>query len=115
MNNYWNYVVLNNAVLDWLIAIGIVIGAMILLRLFQSLIVRKLTALSARTKTTIDDFVITTIRSSVMPLLYVLAVYFGSVDIKKPRYALVCGLIADLVGLIAAIMLAYLFFGHTIK
>jgi spore maturation protein SpmB len=46
---------------------------------------------------------------------YVLAVYFGSVGIKKPRYAIICGLIADLVGLIAAIFLAYLFFGHTIK
>ena len=45
---------------------------------------------------------------------YVLAVYFGSVGIKNPRYALVCGLFADLIGLIAAIFLTYLFFGHTI-
>lgn len=45
---------------------------------------------------------------------YVLAVYFGSVGIKKSKYALVCGLIADFVGIIAAILLAYLFFGSTI-
>ena len=54
------------------------------------------------------------IQGSTETTFYVLAVYFGSVDIKKPRYALVCGLVADLVGLIAAIILAYIFFGHTI-
>ncbi|MCC5920525.1 MAG: hypothetical protein LAT68_02560 [Cyclobacteriaceae bacterium] len=41
---------------------------------------------------------------------YVLAVYFGSVNIRKTRYALTCGLIADAAGIIAAIFLAYLFF-----
>lgn len=41
---------------------------------------------------------------------YILAVYFGSVGIKKTRYALVCGLIADFTGFVAAILVAYLFF-----
>lgn len=41
---------------------------------------------------------------------YILAVYFGSVGIKKTRYALGAGLIADLLGIIAAIFIAYLFF-----
>ncbi len=41
---------------------------------------------------------------------FVLAVYFGSVGIKKTRYALTCALIADLAGAIAAILIAYLFF-----
>lgn len=41
---------------------------------------------------------------------YILAVYFGSVNIKNTRYALTCGLIADVVGVIAAIILGYLFF-----
>ncbi|MDP3469990.1 MAG: nucleoside recognition domain-containing protein [Daejeonella sp.] len=54
------------------------------------------------------------IQGSSETTFYVLAVYFGSVGIKKPRYALVCGLFADLIGLIAAIFLTYLFFGHTI-
>lgn len=51
------------------------------------------------------------IQGSSETTFYVLAVYFGSVGIKNTRYALTCGLIADLVGLIAAICLAYLFFG----
>lgn len=41
---------------------------------------------------------------------YILAVYFGSVNIKNTRYALTCGLIADLVGVVAAIILGYVFF-----
>ena len=41
---------------------------------------------------------------------YVLAVYFGSVNIRKIRYAVTCGLIADAAGIIAAIMISYLFF-----
>ena len=42
---------------------------------------------------------------------YIIAVYFGSVGIKKTRYSVGCGLFADLVGIVAAIFLAYLFFG----
>jgi spore maturation protein SpmA len=41
---------------------------------------------------------------------FILAVYFGSVGIKKTRYALGCALTADLVGFIAAILIGYLFF-----
>ena len=41
---------------------------------------------------------------------YILAVYFGSVSIRKTRYALTVGLLADLVGVISAILVAYLFF-----
>jgi spore maturation protein SpmA len=42
---------------------------------------------------------------------YVLAVYFGSVGIKKSRHAVTCGLIADFAGITAAILICYLFFG----
>jgi spore maturation protein SpmA len=42
---------------------------------------------------------------------YVLAVYFGSVGIKKSRHAVTCGLIADFSGITAAILICYLFFG----
>jgi spore maturation protein SpmA len=41
---------------------------------------------------------------------YVLAVYFGSVNIKNTRYAAAAGLLADLGGMIAAICMSYLFF-----
>ena len=41
---------------------------------------------------------------------YIIAVYFGSVGIKKTRHALTCALISDAVGIISAIAIAYLFF-----
>lgn len=41
---------------------------------------------------------------------YILAVYFGSVNIKYTRHAVACGLLADLAGVIAAIVIAYTFF-----
>ena len=42
---------------------------------------------------------------------YVLAVYFGSISVKNTRHAVSCGLLADLAGVIAAIAIAYVFFG----
>ena len=42
---------------------------------------------------------------------YILAVYFGSVGIRNTRHAVTCGLAADLAGIIAAIVICYLFFG----
>lgn len=42
---------------------------------------------------------------------YVLAVYFGSVGIRKSRHAVTCGLIADFTGITAAIFICYFFFG----
>ena len=42
---------------------------------------------------------------------YILAVYFGSVGIKKTRHAVGCGLAADLAGIITAVIVGYIFFG----
>jgi spore maturation protein SpmA len=50
------------------------------------------------------------IQGSTDTTFYIIAVYFGSVGIKNTRYAIVCGLFADAVGITAAILLGYLFF-----
>ena len=42
---------------------------------------------------------------------YILAVYFGSISIRHTRHAVTCGLLADLAGILAAIAIAYFFFG----
>lgn len=60
-----------------------------------------------------DDFasrVACVIQGSTETTFYVLAVYFGSVAIKNTRHALPCALIAEIVGVIAAIIVAYIFF-----
>ena len=51
-----------------------------------------------------------TFQGSTETTFYVLSVYFGSVGIKKSRYAATAGLFCDLVGAIAAVLIAYLFF-----
>jgi spore maturation protein SpmA len=51
------------------------------------------------------------IQGSTETTFYVLAVYFGSVGVKKTRHALVCALSSEIVGVIAAIFVSYLFFG----
>ena len=50
------------------------------------------------------------IQGSTETTFYVLAVYFGSVNIRKTRYALACGLFADAVGLVGTILVAYAFY-----
>ena len=50
------------------------------------------------------------IQGSTETTFYVLAVYFGSVGIKKTRHALPCALVAEVTGVIASIFVCYLFF-----
>ena len=60
-----------------------------------------------------DSFVgrlVSILQGSTDTTFYIIAVYFGSVNIKDTRYALACGLLADFAGIVAAILLAYLFF-----
>lgn len=62
----------------------------------------------------VDSFVghvCSTIQGSTDTTMYILAVYFGSVGVNKFRYAAGYGLMADLIGITAAICVSYLFFG----
>jgi len=61
----------------------------------------------------VDSFIgklVSTLQGSTETTFYVLAVYFGVVGIKDTRYALGAGLLADLAGIIAAIIISYIFF-----
>ncbi len=51
-----------------------------------------------------------TFQGSVDTTFYIVALYFGSVGIKKVRYAVWVGMLADVIGVIAAIFIGYLFF-----
>ena len=60
-----------------------------------------------------DSFVgrlASTFQGSTDTTFYIIAVYFGSVGVKRTRYAVTCGLIADFVAIVAGIFIAYLFF-----
>jgi spore maturation protein SpmA len=61
----------------------------------------------------VDSFVgqmASVFRGATETTFYIVAVYFGSVNIKNIRYAITAGLIADLAGIIAAILFGYMFF-----
>ncbi|MGJ8688051.1 MAG: nucleoside recognition domain-containing protein [Gammaproteobacteria bacterium] len=61
----------------------------------------------------VDSFpgrVAATLQGSTETTFYVLAVYFGSVGIRKTRHAITCGLAADLAGIVTAILACYWFF-----
>ncbi len=51
------------------------------------------------------------VQGSTETTFYVLAVYFGSIGIKNIRHAAACGIAADIAGVLAAIVVAYWFFG----
>ncbi len=54
---------------------------------------------------------VSTIQGSTETTFYILAVYFGSVGIKRTRHAVAAGLAADAAGVAGAIFVTYLFFG----
>ena len=61
----------------------------------------------------VDSFagkVASVLQGSTETTFYVLAVYFGAVKIRNSRYAAGAGLVADFVGVIAAILISYIFF-----
>lgn len=62
----------------------------------------------------VDSFpalVAATVQGSTETTFYVLAVYFGAVGIQRTRHAVPCALLADISGIIAAILICYWFFG----
>lgn len=64
----------------------------------------------------VDSFVghlTATLQGATDTTFYIIAVYFGSVGIRKTRYAVKAGLLADLGGIVAGIIIATLFFGES--
>ncbi len=61
-----------------------------------------------------DSFVgrlVCTLQGATDTTFYIIAVYFGSVGVRRTRHAVPCGLFADLVAVVSGILIAYLFFG----
>jgi len=68
----------NNTVLDYLIAAGIFVVAILVLRVFRNIILKRLKKLAANTETTIDDFLVATAEKTIMPVLNYGAFYFAA-------------------------------------
>ncbi|MEO8962855.1 MAG: mechanosensitive ion channel family protein [Ginsengibacter sp.] len=75
MNNWWQKVYLGNSVEDWLIALGVIVLAGIVLYALKKTVIRRLKKWSSKTDSSIDDIIVVGIERSVMPLIYFLIVY----------------------------------------
>ncbi|HEU4860463.1 MAG TPA: mechanosensitive ion channel domain-containing protein [Chitinophagaceae bacterium] len=77
MNTFWEKIFLGNSIIDWAIAISIIIGSIILLRLIKTILFSQFKKWSKKTNTTIDDFLLLVTERSILPFFYLLAVYSG--------------------------------------
>jgi small-conductance mechanosensitive channel len=67
----------DNTVSDYLITIGIFVGAVIVLRLLENFFIRRVKGWADRTSTKVDDIFIRIVETNLVPLLYVLAFYLS--------------------------------------
>ncbi len=67
----------DNTVQNYLIAAGLILGIMLLIKLFRKNILQKLKTWSATKETTFDNHIINGVERFILPLLNVAAIYFG--------------------------------------
>lgn len=77
MDSFWNQMILGNSLLNWIIAIGIIIIAFTVVRICRSIFIRKIKAWAAKTSNSLDDFFVMLAERTLFPLLYLGAVYLG--------------------------------------
>src|SRR5690625_6053931 len=77
MENFLNQVIIGNCVERWLIAAGIIIFGMLLVKLLKGSVFTRLKSLSERTQNNIDNFVLEKFEEFVIPAIYFLIVYWG--------------------------------------
>ncbi|MCW4467713.1 mechanosensitive ion channel family protein [Flavobacterium sp. MFBS3-15] len=82
MDNILQTTFLNNTVLQWIIAAGIIAAAIILLKIVKFYVIKRLKKWALRTVTTWDNFILEIIEKSVLPMLYISAVYFSLLTLK---------------------------------
>jgi small-conductance mechanosensitive channel len=77
MNNYWDTVYFNNTLRDWTIALSLIIGLLLLIRIFRTIVLKRIKTWTERTESTVDDFAVKIIERSILPLVYLASVYAG--------------------------------------
>ena len=77
MANFIETIFLDNTLLKWGITILIILGALLIIKIFKGVIIKKLKYWSLKTQTNWDDFLIERIEKSVIPLLYISTFYFA--------------------------------------
>lgn len=75
--NLMNYIFWGNPVKLWLLAVGIIVGSFIVIRIFKKIVVTRLKKWAGKTKITIDDFIVDIVESTLVPLSYFGSIYAG--------------------------------------
>lgn len=69
--------ILGNSLKDWLVAISIIAGLLIILRIIRTVVLARLKKWTGKTETKVDDLLILAIEKHVLPFFYLLVVYIG--------------------------------------
>ena len=77
MEEWLQYVFLGNTVQTWLIAIGIILLLLLIVRIIRTIVLKRLKKWAEKTETTVDDFIVSFVQKSVLPLLYIFSIYSG--------------------------------------
>jgi small-conductance mechanosensitive channel len=75
--NWWDSIILGNTILQWLVALGIIIVSWAVIRGAKHVFLTKLKRFSSHTRTTLDDFIVQLAEGALIPALYLGALYAG--------------------------------------
>jgi small-conductance mechanosensitive channel len=88
MREFLNQTYFGNTITAYIVAVGIFIAGIILIKVFKGIVLRRLKKWAEKTETTLDDFLIKGIEKSIVPLLYYGAFYIGITSLKLSSQAL---------------------------
>ncbi|HYC28508.1 MAG TPA: mechanosensitive ion channel family protein [Chitinophagaceae bacterium] len=82
----WDTVYFHNTLRDWTIALSLILGLFLLIRIFRKLIFSRIKAWAGRTESKLDDFGVRIAERAIVPMFYLASVYFGlSYLVLTPR------------------------------
>lgn len=73
----WDTVYFNNTLRDWAIAFSFILGLLLIIRIFRTIIFKRVKAWAGKTESKLDDFGVRIAERSILPMLYLAGVYFG--------------------------------------
>ena len=84
------YSFLNNSLEDWAVALAVSVAATVAMVFVRAFVLRRVEAMSRRTRTRIDDFVLTMLSRTYLLIIVVFGLYFGStfldLSVKQDRF-----------------------------
>lgn len=84
MNSFWNNIYWGNKLQDWVLAIALITGCILAVTIVKGIALKKLRDWAIKTENTFDDFLITVIEKTLIPILYVAGIYFSVETLALP-------------------------------